>query len=122
MYQQNHYEVYLRPEKEIFGNEKHLKMFKNVLDTLDESSDPGVGAGERFAIRAKELEIENDYDNIKYLENKLNDTSLSFDEHKKILDDISQAKENIPKKELELSKLKKDLEKRTRIYQASKIF
>ena len=80
-------------------NIQKRKTFKNVLDTLDESSDPGVGVGERFAIRAKELEIENDYDNIKYLENKLNDTSLSFDEHKKSLLIFLKLKKIYPKKE-----------------------
>ena len=77
---------------------KKLEDTDNILDEYIKKTSTGPGAGERFAICTSEYEIENDYDNIKYLENKLNYTSLSFDEHKKILDDISQIKENIPKK------------------------
>ena len=42
------------------------KVLDNVTDNLEIS---GPGPGTRFAIRTKELDIENDYDNIKYLEN-----------------------------------------------------
>ena len=42
------------------------KVLDNVTDNLEIS---GPDPGTRFAIRTKELDIENDYDNIKYLEN-----------------------------------------------------
>ena len=65
-----------------------------------------------IAIRVGEEEIKNDYDNIKYLKNKLNDTSLSYDEYSKIVENIHQARLNIPKKEQELDKLKKRYRKK----------
>ena len=65
------------------------KVRDNVTDNLEIS---GPGPGIRFAIRTKEFDIENDYDDIKYLENKSHDTSLSFDEHSKIFNNIIQIK------------------------------
>ena len=91
------------------------KVLDNVTDNFKIS---GPGPGTRFTIRTKELDIENDYDNIKYLENKSHDTSFSFDEHSKILNNIIQIKKYISKKEKELDKLKKDLEKKPRTDQA----
>ena len=65
---------------------------------------PGPAPSDRFAIYVKEEEIKNDYDSIKYLENKLNDTSLSYDEYSEIYEDIGQARLNMSKKEQELDK------------------
>ena len=48
---------------------------------------PGPARGDRFAIYVKEKEIKKDYDSYKYLENKLNDTSLSYYEYSKIYED-----------------------------------
>ena len=59
----------------------------------------GPGAGTRSAIKIKELDIENSYDNIKYLESKLLDNTLTYDEYSKIIDNIDQINKNIPKKE-----------------------
>ena len=73
--------------------------------------------GDRFAIYVTEEEIKNDYDNVIYLENKLNDTSLSNDECSKIYEGIRQARLNIPKNEQKLDKLKKGIEKRIKTNQ-----
>ena len=59
-----------------------------VLDNIIDKSS-GVGPEKRFAPEVKKLGIKNGYDSIKYLEDKLNDTSLNFDEYKKILNDIN---------------------------------
>ena len=48
----------------------------------------------------------------------LKNDKLTPAERKEILDRINRIKENIPKKEKELDKIKKDLEKRTRTNQA----
>ena len=107
---------------------KSSKVLDNVLSNLDSTikdiddsskpSGPGVSAGERFAIGVKELDIENTYDNIKYLENKLKDNSLAISEYKKMSDDIDELKKNLLKKQQELYDDKQDLEKRIRTNQA----
>ena len=75
------------------------KVPDNVTDNLEIS---GPFPGDKSAIKVKEFEIKNDYDKIKYLENKLlNDNSLSYDEYNKISEDITQARYNTPKKEQE---------------------
>ena len=105
------------PPPYLFRTRKRKATSKKLEDTnniLDEYTKKQFGTypGEIFTILTKEADIANDHDNIRYLENKSHDTSLSFDEHNKILNNIIQIKENIIKKEKELDKLKKDLEKR----------
>ena len=62
-------------------------------------------------MRIKELEIENDYDRINYLNDRLNNNNLTLAGHKKISDDIYKIKQDIPKTEQKLYELKKDIEK-----------
>ena len=79
---------------------------------LVEKSSSGPGAGERFAINTKELEIQNLYYIVNMLENKLENNNLPLAELKKISDDIKKIEMSIPKKEKELYEIKKDLEKK----------
>ena len=60
------------------------------------------GPGINFAIRAKELEIENAYNDFNILDDKLKNNSLTLAEYKKVNDNTNQLK-------------KKYIEKRTRI-------
>ena len=64
------------------------------------------------------MPLKNDYYNIKYLNDRLKDNDLNFDERKEIIDDIDQRKKNIPKRKQKIYKLKKDLQKRIRTDQA----
>ena len=100
---------------------KELEDADNILAEYVKKVCTGPGAGERFAILAKESEIEYDYNNINMLNDKLNNNDLNFAQYKKISDNIDQIRKNIPKKEQKLYELKKDLEKRTRTDQ-SKFF
>ena len=59
-------------------------------------------SGQEFDKRVKELEIEKLNDNINYLNIKLKDKNLTFDEYKKINDSINNMKLAIIKKEQEL--------------------
>ena len=107
---------------------KSSKILSNVINTLDSTiknlnkpskpSEPAFGPGDRFSIRVKEMDVENTYDNIKYLENKLKDNNLTISEYKKISDDINQLRIILLKKQMELEDHKKDLEKRIRTSQA----
>ena len=74
-----------------------------------EFSNPGPGT--RTAIIAIENDIKNSYDNINYLQKKLLNAK-NYDERNKILNNIEQAKKNIPKKEKELNNLKMGLVKK----------
>ena len=80
---------------------KSSKIPDNVIDSLDSTikdsdkpskrskpSEQGLAPGDRFIICVKELDIENIYDNIKYLEIKLNNYNLTVAEYKKTSDDI----------------------------------
>ena len=74
--------------------------FDSLNKPIEKINIDGPGVGQRFAIRVKELDTENDYDNIEHLNDRLNDTSLSHDEATKIIYNIYQIKLNIPKQEL----------------------
>ena len=69
------------------------------------------GPGTRTAIIAMEIYIKDSYDNINYFPKKVLDTK-NYDEYNKIIDNIDQAKKNIPKKEKELYYLKMGLIKK----------
>ena len=69
------------------------------------------GPGTRTAIIAMERDVKDSYDNINYLQKKLLDTR-NYDEYNKIIDNIDQAKKNIPKKDKELYYLKMGLIKK----------
>ena len=69
------------------------------------------GPGTRTAIIAMERDIKDSYDSINYLQKKLLDTK-NYDNNNKILNNIDQAKKNIPKKENELYYLKMGLIKK----------
>ena len=69
------------------------------------------GPGTRTAIIAMERDIKDSYDSINYLQKKLFDTK-NYDKNNKILNNIDQAKKNIPKKENELYYLKMGLIKK----------
>ena len=112
---------------------KSSKIFDNIINSLDltikdstikdsdkpsKPSELGFGPGDRFAIRVKELDIENIYNDIKYLENKLKDNNLTVVEYKKTSDDIDQLRKSLLEKQQELYDDKQDLEKRIRTYQA----
>ena len=53
------------------------------------------------------MSVENIYDNIKYLENKLKDNNLTISEYKKISDDIKQLRISLLKEQTELEDDKK---------------
>ena len=81
-----------RPTADLSTIRRPPKVFNSTIEKLDEpskpsklskSSEPGVGAGHRAAVRVKELTVENIYDNIKFLENKLKDNNLTVAEYKK---------------------------------------
>ena len=78
----------------------------------------GSGAGEKFVIHVKELEIKNAYNDINYLNNKLKNNNLTLAEYKKISNDTDQLKKSISKKEKELYELRKSAKKRTKTDQA----
>ena len=114
-------------------NKKASKILDNIINSLDSAikdstikdsdkqskpSESGFGPGDRFAIRVKELDIENIYNNIVYLENKLKDNNLKVPEYKKISDDIDQLRKSLLKKQQELYNDKQDLEKIIRTNQA----
>ena len=116
--------IYYSPSIDLASTRVKTKKSNTPISTSKKSSEESEDIssmsspyypGDRFAIYVKEEEIKNDYDNIKYLENKLNDTSLSYDEYSKIYEDIRQARLNIPKKEQELDKLKKVIKDRGKI-------
>ena len=94
--------------------EDTLNSIKKNPKELEENEKYGPGIG--FAIRAKE--IENAYNDINILDDKLNNNNLTLAEYKKIIDIIDQLKKNIPKKEQEIYELKKGVEKRIRTNQA----
>ena len=72
----------------------------------------GSGAGEKFVIHVKELEIKNAYNDINYLNNKLKNNNLTLAEYKKISNDTDQLKKSISKKEKELYELRKSAKKK----------
>ena len=80
-------------------------------DSLYDYKFSNPGPGTRTAIIAMENDIKNSYDNINYLQKKLLNAK-NYDEHNKILNNIDQAKKNIPKKEKELNNLKMGLVKK----------
>ena len=107
-----------RPEIPISIEEpsKPSKTSKPSIKVSDNLKIYGPSAGTRSVIKVKELDIENSYDKIKYLENKLRDT-INYDEYSKILNDIDQIKKYIPKKEKELNNLRKEFLRIPRIDQ-----
>ena len=107
-----------KSSKILDDNMSSLDSTIEILNKPSELSEPGTGAGERFAISVKEMTIKDMHDNNKYLENKLKNNNLTLAEYRKISDDIDQKKKNLPKKEQELEDDKKDLEKTVIIYQA----
>ena len=64
------------------------------------------------------MTVENIYDNIKFLENKLKDNNLTVAEYKKISDDIYELRKSLLKGQMELEEDKKDLERRIRTHEA----
>ena len=119
-----------RPTADLSTIRRPPKVFNSTIEKLDEpskpskpsklskSSEPGVGAGHRAAVRVKELTVENIYDNIKFLENKLKDNNLTVAEYKKISDDIYELRKSLLKGQMELEEDKKDLERRIRTHEA----
>ena len=97
---------------------------EKIKDSLDKPSKPskpperGLAPGDRFVVKVKEMGVENTYDNIKYLENKLKDNNLTVSEYRKISDDINPLRMSLLNEQMELEDDKKELEKRIRTYQA----
>ena len=75
-----------KPTADLSTIRRPPKVFDSTIEKLDEPSKPsklskssepskssksGVGAGDRAAVRVKELIVENIYDHMKFLENKL---------------------------------------------------
>ena len=96
--------------------EDTLNSIKKNSKDLEENEKYGPGLG--FTIHAKELEIENAYNDINILDDKLRNDNLTLAEYKKTIDNIDQLKKDILKKEQELYELKKGVEKRIRSNQA----
>ena len=83
-------------------NEKSIdEEMNNTLNSISKNKAKSYGPGIGFATRAKELEIENEYNNINKLNDKLKNNDLTLAEYKKISDNIDQLKESISKKEQE---------------------
>ena len=79
---------------------------EEIQDTLS-SIEKNTGAGERFAISVKELEIENAYKDIIILDDKLENKNLTLAEYKKIIGNIDQLKKVYRKKNKNYMSLKK---------------
>ena len=68
----------------------------------------------KYGINIEKMLLEVNYDNIKRLNNKLNDNNLSFAELKEVNDDIVKNKNKIPERKQTKYDYEKVLEKRVR--------
>ena len=100
-----------KKEQELYELKKDLEkrtrtdQARSFKDQNKELSGPG--AGERFDIHFEEMLLKNDYNNIKYLNDRLKDNNLTPVEYKKISDDIDQIKKIYQKENKKYMSLKK---------------
>ena len=108
----------LKPYKRTgFTIRRSSKVFDSTIEKSSKPSKPskpsepceqGLAPGDRAAVRVKELTVENIYDDIKFLKNKLKDNNLTVSEYRKISDDMDQLRISLLNEQMELEDDKKN--------------